>query len=71
MLDGKLGQILFPFIGTSIPEGHQVEPPPPPALPLTPPRVAIQGTAVEGMSHCSVLSKLKTGFHKHRNVIVT
>lgn len=25
-----------------------------------------QGTAVEGMSHCSILSKVKTGFHKHK-----
>merc|ERR1711988_1941862 len=47
MLDGKLDVILFPFIGSTIPEGHQ-------------------GTSVEGMSHCSVLSKLKNGFHKHR-----
>jgi len=24
-----------------------------------------QGTSVEGMSHCSILSKVKNGFHKH------
>jgi len=47
MLDAKLDQIAFPFIGSNIPEGHQ-------------------GTSVEGMSHCSVLSKLKNGFHKHQ-----
>jgi len=48
MLAGKLDRVPFPFIGTSVPEGHQ-------------------GQSVEGMSHGSVLSKLKTGFH-HRKI---
>ena len=47
MLDGRLDTVPFPFIGTSVPEGHQ-------------------GQSVEGMSHGSVLSKLKTGFHLRR-----
>lgn len=47
MLDGKLDSVPFPFIGTSVPEGHQ-------------------GQSVEGMSHGSVLSKLKSGFHQRR-----
>jgi hypothetical protein len=47
MLDGRLDTVPFPFIGTSVPEGHQ-------------------GQSVEGMSHGSVLSKLKTGFHRRR-----
>lgn len=47
MLNGTLDQIPFPFIGASIPEGHQ-------------------GTSVEGMTHCSILSKVKNGFHKHK-----
>jgi hypothetical protein len=47
MLEGRLDTVPFPFIGTSVPEGHQ-------------------GQSVEGMSHGSVLSKLKTGFHKRR-----
>lgn len=46
MLDDSLATCPFPFIGTSVPEGHQ-------------------GQSIEGMSHGSVLSKLKTGFHKH------
>jgi hypothetical protein len=45
MLDNRLDTVPFPFIGTSVPEGHQ-------------------GQSVEGMSHGSVLSKLKTGFHR-------
>jgi tagaturonate epimerase len=47
MLQGHLDTVPFPFIGTSVPEGHQ-------------------GQSVEGMSHGSVLSKLKTGFHNRR-----
>ena len=47
MLEGHLDTVPFPFIGTSVPEGHQ-------------------GQSVEGMSHGSVLSKLKTGFHGRR-----
>ena len=47
MLEGRLDTVPFPFIGTSVPEGHQ-------------------GQSVEGMSHGSVLSKLKTGFHRRR-----
>jgi hypothetical protein len=47
MLAGKLDRVPFPFIGTSVPEGHQ-------------------GQSVEGMSHGSVLSKLRTGFHRRR-----
>ena len=47
MLEGRLDTVPFPFIGTSVPEGHQ-------------------GQSVEGMSHGSVLSKLKTGFHQRR-----
>lgn len=47
MLDRRLDTVPFPFIGTSVPEGHQ-------------------GQSVEGMSHGSVLSKLKTGFHLRR-----
>lgn len=47
MLEGRLDSVPFPFIGTSVPEGHQ-------------------GQSVEGMSHGSVLSKLKTGFHRRR-----
>ena len=41
--------IPFPFIGSSIPEGHQ-------------------GQSVEGMSHGSVIAKLKHGFHTNRCV---
>ncbi len=47
MLEGRLDTVPFPFIGTSVPEGHQ-------------------GQSVEGMSHGSVLGKLKTGFHRRR-----
>jgi hypothetical protein len=47
MLEGRLDTVPFPFIGTSVPEGHQ-------------------GQSVEGMSHGSVLSKLRTGFHRRR-----
>jgi hypothetical protein len=47
MLADALDVVPFPFIGGSIPEGHQ-------------------GQSVEGMSHGAVLSKLKTGFHRHR-----
>jgi hypothetical protein len=47
MLEGRLDSVPFPFIGTSVPEGHQ-------------------GQSVKGMSHGSVLSKLRTGFHRRR-----
>jgi hypothetical protein len=47
MLAGRLDTVPFPFIGTSVPEGHQ-------------------GQSVQGMSHGSVLSKLKSGFHLRR-----
>lgn len=47
MLAGNLDTVPFPFIGTTVPEGHQ-------------------GQSVEGMSHGSILSKLKTGFHRRR-----
>ena len=42
--------IPFPFIGSSIPEGHQ-------------------GQSVEGMSHGSVIAKLKHGFHTNRYAV--
>ncbi|GDY14248.1 hypothetical protein LBMAG53_31260 [Planctomycetota bacterium] len=47
MLAGTLDRVPFPFIGSSVPEGHQ-------------------GQSVEGMSHGSVLTALKTGFHQRR-----
>jgi hypothetical protein len=47
MLANRLDVVPFPFIGGSIPEGHQ-------------------GQSVEGMSQGAVLSKLKTGFARHR-----
>ena len=47
MLADRLDTVPFPFIGTSVPEGHQ-------------------GQSVEGMSHGSVLAKLKYGFHQRR-----
>lgn len=47
MLAGNLDTVPFPFIGTTVPEGHQ-------------------GQSVEGMSHGSILSKVKTGFHRRR-----
>jgi hypothetical protein len=47
MLEGRLAQVPFPFIGGAVPEGHQ-------------------GQSVEGMTHASVLSFLKSGFHRHR-----
>jgi hypothetical protein len=46
MLEGRLAQVPFPFIGGSVPEGHQ-------------------GQSVQGMSHQSVVSLLKCGFHRH------
>lgn len=46
MLDGKLAEVPFPFIGRSVPEGHQ-------------------GQSVQGMSHASVITFLKHGFHHH------
>ncbi|MCC5023798.1 MAG: hypothetical protein J6386_13895 [Candidatus Synoicihabitans palmerolidicus] len=47
MLADRLDTVPFPFIGASVPEGHQ-------------------GQSVEGMSHGSVMAKLKNGFHHHR-----
>jgi hypothetical protein len=47
MRAGTLAAVPFPFIGGSVPEGHQ-------------------GQSVQGMSHGSVLSKLRTGFHLRR-----
>ena len=47
MLAQRLDTVPFPFIGTSVPEGHQ-------------------GQSVEGMSHGSVLTYLKNGFHRRR-----
>ncbi len=47
MLADTLDTVPFPFIGASVPEGHQ-------------------GQSVEGMSHGSVLAKLKNGFHQRR-----
>ncbi|MCH2175569.1 MAG: hypothetical protein MK193_07570 [Lentisphaeria bacterium] len=45
MMDHRLQEIPFPFIGGTVPEGHQ-------------------GQSVQGMSHASVISFLKYGFHK-------
>jgi len=46
MLEGRLAQVPFPFIGSSVPEGHQ-------------------GQSVQGMSHASIITLLKHGFHHH------
>ena len=47
MLENRLAQVPFPFIGGHVPEGHQ-------------------GQSVQGMSHASVVSYLKCGFHRRR-----
>lgn len=47
LLAGKLEKVPFPFIGASVPEGHQ-------------------GQSVQGMSHASVVTYLKYGFHRNR-----
>ncbi len=46
MLEGSLSQVPFPFIGGSVPEGHQ-------------------GQSVQGMTHASILSYMKMGFHRN------
>jgi hypothetical protein len=46
MLEGRLVNVPFPFIGGSVPEGHQ-------------------GQSVQGMSHESIVTMLKYGFHKN------
>lgn len=48
MLEGRLQSVSFPFIGSSVPEGHQ-------------------GQSVMGMSHASIITLLKYGFH-HNNI---
>jgi hypothetical protein len=48
MLAHKLRKVSFPFIGGSVPEGHQ-------------------GQSVMGMSHASIITLLKLGFH-HNNI---
>ena len=45
--NGTLGKIPFPFIGDSVPEGHQ-------------------GQSIKGMSHASIITLLKYGFHHNR-----
>jgi len=45
MLDNRLSDVPFPFIGASVPEGHQ-------------------GQSVRGMSHASIITLLKHGFHR-------
>ena len=45
MLDNRLAKVPFPFIGASVPEGHQ-------------------GQSVQGMSHTSIITMLKHGFHR-------
>ncbi len=47
MMDNRLADVPFPFIGRSVPEGHQ-------------------GQSVQGMSHASVITYLKYGFHHKR-----
>jgi len=47
MLEDRLAQVPFPFIGGHVPEGHQ-------------------GQSVQGMSHASIVSYLKCGFHRRR-----
>ena len=46
MLASRLQNVPFPFIGGSVPEGHQ-------------------GQSVRGMSHESIITLLKLGFHHH------
>ncbi|MBN1307913.1 MAG: hypothetical protein JXA18_08355 [Chitinispirillaceae bacterium] len=48
MLANRLQKVPFPFIGGSVPEGHQ-------------------GQSVMGMSHASIITLLKLGFH-HNNI---
>ncbi len=48
MLENRLAKVPFPFIGASVPEGHQ-------------------GQSVQGMSHASIITLLKLGFHR-RNI---
>jgi hypothetical protein len=45
MLHNRLSKVPFPFIGDSVPEGHQ-------------------GQSVQGMSHASIITLLKHGFHR-------
>jgi hypothetical protein len=47
MLENRLAKVPFPFIGTSVPEGHQ-------------------GQSVQGMSHASIITLLKHGFHRQK-----
>ena len=47
MLENRLAKVPFPFIGASVPEGHQ-------------------GQSVQGMSHASIITLLKLGFHHHK-----
>jgi hypothetical protein len=47
MLENRLHNVPFPFIGGSVPEGHQ-------------------GQSVKGMSHASIITLLKYGFHKNK-----
>ncbi len=47
MLEDRLAKVPFPFIGASVPEGHQ-------------------GQSVQGMSHASIITLLKHGFHRHK-----
>lgn len=47
MLDNRLSKVPFPFIGASVPEGHQ-------------------GQSVQGMSHTSIITLLKHGFHRRK-----
>ena len=47
LLADKLHKVPFPFIGGSVPEGHQ-------------------GQSVMGMSHASIITLLKLGFHHHK-----
>ena len=47
LLEDRLANVPFPFIGGSVPEGHQ-------------------GQSVMGMSHASIITLLKHGFHRHK-----
>jgi hypothetical protein len=47
LLEGRLANVPFPFIGGSVPEGHQ-------------------GQSVKGMSHASIITLLKHGFHRNK-----
>ncbi|MBN2036394.1 MAG: hypothetical protein JW768_06590 [Chitinispirillaceae bacterium] len=48
LLEKSLEQVPFPFIGGSVPEGHQ-------------------GQSMRGMSHASIITMLKHGFH-HKDI---